>query len=147
MSSLDDFSCENVPVDEPVKSNKIPFTVINTNARSLSPKINSLIDCFSQMEASIGVITETWLTDGEALDEEIDDLTSGTGLGMVYRNREVNGRGFSHGGVAIVYREAAMSLRKMKIHNPKRFEVVAAECNLKGMRRKLVVVGLSLIHI
>ena len=122
-------------------SNKVSFTVINTNARSLSPKINSLIDCFSQMEASLGVVTETWLSDGADLEEEIGDLTSGTGLNMVYRNRAVNGRGFSHGGVAIVYREAAMSVRKIRIHNPKDFEVVAAECNLKGIKRKLVVIG------
>ena len=84
MSSNDDFSPGNVHNDEPVMSNKVSFTVINTNARSLSPKINSLIDCFSQMEASVGVVMETWLSDGADLDEEIGDLTSGTGLSMVY---------------------------------------------------------------
>ena len=66
--------------------NKIDLTVINTNARSLCPKISSLIDCYNDMNASVGVITETWLTDGESLEEEVEDLTLGTGLRMLYKN-------------------------------------------------------------
>ena len=50
------------------------FTIINTNARSLAPKISSFIDCFKEMEANIAVITETWFRDGPELDEALDDL-------------------------------------------------------------------------
>ena len=75
------------------------------------------------------------------LDEEIDDLTMGTGLGMVYRNRVANVQGFSHGGVAIVYRQSSMSIKEVRLHNLKDFEVVAVECTLKGNGRKLVAVG------
>ena len=39
--------------------------VINTNARSLCPKIDSLIDC---SDTTIAIITETWLADGKSLD-------------------------------------------------------------------------------
>ena len=60
------------------EKNKIDFTFINTNARSLCPKMSSLIDCFGDLSASIGVITETWLTDGESLQEDIDDLVLGS---------------------------------------------------------------------
>ena len=84
MSTTDEFSSENVQIDDAVDSNKIPFTLINTNARSLCSKIDSLIDCFTQMDACMGVITETWLTDGEGLEEEIEDLTMGTCLNMAY---------------------------------------------------------------
>ena len=93
------------------------------------------------MEASLGIVTETWLSDGEGLEEEIEALALGTGLNMVYRNRKVNDKGFSHGGVSIVYRESALSLKKIRIHNPKEFEVVVAEGTLKGCGRKVVVIG------
>ena len=85
------------------------MTVINTNARSLCPKIGSLIDCFTELAAGVGIISETWLTDGDSLEKEVEDLVLGTGLQMIYRNREVNQRGFSHGGVAVVYKETMMT--------------------------------------
>ena len=64
-SITDDVTCESVIDNETKDCNKIPFTVLNTNACSLCPKISSLIDCFSQMDASVGIVTETWLTEGE----------------------------------------------------------------------------------
>ena len=60
---------------------------------------------------------------------------------MVYQNREVNQRGFSHGGVAIVFRESVVKLRKVQIHNSKRFEVLVAEGNLKGCGKKIVIIA------
>ena len=44
------------------------FTIINGNARSLRPKIESLIDCFNETESTVGIITETWLG------EETEDI-------------------------------------------------------------------------
>ena len=52
--------------------NKLNLTVLNTNARSLCPKIGSLVDCFSELKAAIGVVTETWLADGVSLQEDIE---------------------------------------------------------------------------
>lgn len=40
------------------------LSVINSNARSLSPKIDCLLDCMEEHEAGISIIMETWL--GEA---------------------------------------------------------------------------------
>ena len=77
------------------------ITVLNTNARSLCPKIESLIDCFDDMQATIGIVTETWLADGESLAEDIADLSAGTGIGLVCLNRERNGAGVAHGGVSV----------------------------------------------
>ena len=37
--------------------NKTKITFLNTNARSLCPKIESLIDCFGELEAAFGVVT------------------------------------------------------------------------------------------
>ena len=121
--------------------NKLPLTLINTNARSLCPKINSLIDCFGDMEATLGVVTETWLSDGDGLEEDIEHLALKSGLRLLHRNREDNARGFAHGGVSIVFKESQCGLKKMRLHNPGKYEVVAATGNLKGSMRKIVVIG------
>ena len=52
----------------------IEMTLINTNARSLCPKINSLVTCFEELEAHVAVVTETWLTDGVGLQDDVADL-------------------------------------------------------------------------
>ena len=46
----------------------LDLNVTNTNARLLFPKINSLINCFDEMLVTVGVVTETWLSDGHGLD-------------------------------------------------------------------------------
>ena len=85
------------------KEIETPITIFNTNARSLCPKIGSFIDCFEGLTATVGVVTETWLSDGESLADDIADLAAGTGIGMVCRNRQANARGYSHGGVAVTF--------------------------------------------
>ena len=90
-----------------VMNNKTNFSIVNTNARSLCPKIRSLLDCFSELNTDIAVLTETWLSDGPTLDEDIEDLRLGAGVGLLVRNRAVGPRGHSHGGVAIAYRESS----------------------------------------
>ena len=57
------------------------ITVLNTNARSLCPKIESLIDCFDEMEGTVGVITETWLADGDTLRQDIETCQMGQDWG------------------------------------------------------------------
>ena len=64
------------------------FTFINTNARSLGPKINSLIDCFEEMEVAFGVITETWLAGGAGLQEDVEHFEAGAGIGLLTRSRD-----------------------------------------------------------
>ena len=78
------------------KNERISF--LNTNARSLCPKISSLIDNLTQLECQIGVVTETWLSDGKTLDEDLDNLREGTGYSALTLNRPPNQRGVSHGG-------------------------------------------------
>ena len=139
ISSNDDVtSVSDIEIDQ---DNKANLTVINTNARSLCPKMSSLIDCFSDLTASLGVVTETWLTDGEGLDEDVEDLALGAGIRMICKNREVNNRGFSHGGVAILFREAAMVLKEVKLHNPSKIEVVMAAGSVKGCPRRIAVIA------
>ena len=80
-------------VDEGNKSHCTPINIINTNARSLCPKIDSLIDCFEEMDVTLGIVTETWLADGESLDRDIQDLAKGAGLDMICLNRDPRRQG------------------------------------------------------
>ena len=100
----DDEDCES----EKKRNAGFNVTLINTNVRSICPKVNSLVECLDEVEAAFGVITETWLSDGDGLQEKLDDLSAGSGLGLITKNRPVNQMGFSHGGVAIVYRELSL---------------------------------------
>ena len=103
-------SREKTDDDGTVCNKGLQLTLINTNARSLCPKINSLIDCFDETGASVGVVTETWLSDGWDLEEDVDDLMAGSGLGMLYRNRPKNGKGFSHMEVWLFFSRSPLSL-------------------------------------
>ena len=140
LEEIDDFSIHdsedmNINKDEP------SFTMINTNARSLCPKINSLIDCFEELGVTVGVVTETWLSDGEGLEDDVQDLAHGAGLGMMYRNRPTNDRGYSHGGVAILYQTSACDFKKLDFPNPESFEVLVGVGSLPGHSRKIIFVA------
>ena len=91
--------------DGPVEIRKdgLNLTIINTNVRSICPEINSVVECFEELNASFGIFIETWLTDGDALEKDLDDLSLGSGLGAITLNRPANHMGFSHGGVAILF--------------------------------------------
>ena len=127
--------------DDDNDKNIVPLTIINTNARSLCPKISSLIDCFTDLRASVGIITETWFSDGEALERDIENLSMGAGLAMICRNRPANNRGFSHGGVAVVYRESAIKMTNIRLHNPGEYEVLCCTGILRGSGKRLVEVA------
>ena len=103
--------------------------------------MSSLIDCFDNLSAATGIITETWLTDDPDLDEEIEDLVLGTGLQMIYRNRKANDRGFSHGGVAVIYKEATMNMKAVKLSNPEKYEVLLTTGRMRGCPKPLAVLA------
>ena len=93
------------------------------------------------MTADLSILTETWLTDGQTLDEDLDDLREGAGLDVMVNNRDPGARGVSHGGVAIAYRMATCSFKRIELDNPDRFEVIAALGTLPGHTRKVLVLG------
>ena len=65
------------------------LNLINANARSLRPKMDSLVDNFTEMDVDIAVLTETWLRDSQ--EEELRrDLSLGSGLGLLTMNRRPN---------------------------------------------------------
>ena len=117
------------------------MTIINTNVRSICPKINSVIESFEELEATFGIFTETWLSDGPDLTRQLDDLREGEGLGAITKNRPVNNMGFSHGGVAIIYRESLCTMKEISLPNPSDFEVVLSSTRFPGHSRQVVVVA------
>ena len=146
-SILDELD-EAVPVgtDEPDMegSNKeliTPINIVNTNARSLCPKIDSLIDCFEEMDVTLGIVTETWLADGASLDKDVQDLANGAGLDMVCLNRDPNERGVAHGGVAVVSSRSSCTLKRVEMPNPGRFEILTTVSTMPGYSRKLLTVA------
>ena len=141
-SILDEIEdAENEPVEENNKHLITPINIINTNARSLCPKIDSLIDCFEELDVTLGIVTETWLADGVSLDKDVQDLARGAGLDMLCLNRQPNGRGVAHGGVAIVANNSACTLKRIDLPNPENFEVMVALSTIPGYSRKLLTVA------
>ena len=115
------------------------FIIINTNARSLCPKVNSFIDCFNELDAQLAIVTETWFGDSPRLEQDLDDLLHATGIAMLTKNRAPVG-GVSYGGVAIAYRAASVQLQDLRYPNPDCFETIMAAGSMRGHSRKLVVI-------
>ena len=72
------------------EKNGFNMTLINTNVRSICPKIDSVVESFEELDATFGVFTETWLSDGPELVDKLDDLRMGAGLAAITKNRAVN---------------------------------------------------------
>ena len=140
---MDDSILDIIESEENIEdgNNSAQINIINTNARSLCPKIDSLIDCFDEMDATLGIVTETWLADGESLDRDVHDLARGAGLNMLCLNRPANNRGVAHGGVAVVANSFTCTLSKIDLPNPNNFEVMATLSSVHGRSRKLVTMA------
>ena len=73
------------------------FTIVLLNARSVIPKLNSLITTMDEMEADVTCVTETWMGDED--DGEINDVQGRTDYSFITRKRGKHKKG---GGVAIL---------------------------------------------
>lgn len=120
--------------------NKVPINIINTNARSLRPKIVSFTECFVSLAITFAIVTETWFAHGSALELETERLLLGHGLGLQCLNRPpVNG--LSHGGVAVIFRASQTKLSRYKFPNPKAFEVLPTAATVAGVSRKFFIIA------
>ena len=59
------------------------LNLINTNARSLCPKFESLITCFDELDAAFGVVTETWFASSAGLQDDLEDIRGRTNIGVL----------------------------------------------------------------
>ena len=111
---------------------------INSNARSLNPKIDSLYDCFVEKELDFAMLTETWYQDGRLLAEKIDEYSDNYALSSIVRNRDAVARnGRQYGGVAFISRKATSQFEEFPLANPIGHEVLAVVGKVKGIKDKL----------
>ena len=99
-------------------SNFAPINLMLTNARSLSPKIISLITFFSELKLHVAIITESWLADGDKLEENLVHLEQGTDIKVLFKNRPVrptSRRSTAGGGVAILFDKNRCNFKERKI--------------------------------
>ena len=92
----------------------------------------------------VAIITESWLADGDRLEDDLRELEYGTDLSVIFKNRPVrlnSRRRTAGGGVAIVFNKTKCKLKEMKIRGNK-FELVCAKGRLSELDRTLIVVGL-----
>ena len=137
------------PNTDPRPADMNKMNIMLTNARSLSPKIGSLIDFFSEMEITVGMISESWLKDGKDLDKDLHDLEMGTSLKIIYKNRASKSRKISRynespargGGVAVVFDSTKIKLTEYKIQGNK-YEIVASSGKLFGSSREFFFIAI-----
>ena len=60
---------------------------------------------------------------------------------MLCRNRTRNDRGFSHGGVALIFNTGACTFKLMDYPNPENFEVLPCIGSLPGHSRKMLIIS------
>ena len=76
---------EDVNGEENYKKTNL-LTIVSTNARSITPKIESFIEYLNELQSSIAFLTETWLTDSDHLEADIKDLELRTGYSLICKN-------------------------------------------------------------
>ena len=139
MTSIRDDLNSNRQTSQPArKERKSCLNFITANARSLAPKMQSLIDCFSELELHFAIISESWLKDGKALNDDLADLEGGEGLKMVMNNRRSRRGKIAGGGVAVVFDASKIKLTERRFRRG-RAELTAAVGKLPGMSRRLAV--------
>ena len=118
-----------------------PFNFLLTNARSLAPKIGSLLDYFEELDLSMAIVAESWLKPGEKLEEDIIDLEFGESISVLHKSRPTRRGKNAGGGIAVLYNNNKMSLKPVNIGAGKA-EIIAAAGSITGIRRKVVVIGM-----
>ena len=113
---------------------------LNTNARSLLPKINSFIESFNENDCTFAVITETWLSKGSQ-EKIAEDLLLGNGTYFMNKGRKPGTNGVCHGGVAIAARHSCSDMSEYVLNNPENFELISACGYVRNVGRKFFIIG------
>ena len=79
---------------------------ILSNARSLVPKITSLIDAMHELDLTFAAITETWFKGGKQLQRELLDIEMAANIKIICRNRK------SRGGVCFAFRASMCNFKE-----------------------------------
>ena len=114
------------------------LSIINTNARSLGPKLESLYDCFTEKAVDFAFLTETWFQDGRDVDQHTRRLEDQYSLGCIARNRDrAANNGRLYGGVAFLYKRSCSKFEEFPLNNPNGFELLATVGRVHGIKGKI----------
>ena len=114
------------------------LSFLNTNARSLGPKMESLFDCIHEKNLDLAFITETWYQDNRNGLENLEKCSGKYSLGVLSRCRSDHANnGRQYGGVAMFFRQKSSSFEKFHLINPDDHEVLAAVGTVKGIKGKI----------
>lgn len=140
MSSNDSNTDESSSTESDSNNKLSELKLILTNARSLAPKIRSLITMFDEMKLHFALVTESWLRESELFDRDIIDLEHGSDLKIIYKNRPQKRTSARRvgGGVSLVYSRSRCSFKERKIAG-NRFELVVAVGRVSGIKRQVVI--------
>ena len=94
-----------------------------------------------EIEANVGVVTETWLQN-DAVEGLTIDAAGEHGLEILALNREtVADNGRQYGGVAIITKRASSKFKALTVPNPEAFKVPCAGGKNNGIKEKVVIVA------
>ena len=111
-----------------------------TNARSVVEKVPSLVTLFEENSLHFAILTETWLTKKSCPPRMLDDLTTGSNVSFIRRDRGRRG-----GGVAICYNHTKVRLKPFSTGNePRGAETVCAVGSVTLTDRKIAIMSVYL---
>ena len=106
-----------------------------TNARSLLPKIDSLVDAFGSLSLQFAAITECWFRPGAALNGTLLDI----GIKIIHASRDGRTKK-TGGGVALAFDSNSCNFKRRNIAKQGNgLEVLCAVGNIKKITRKVAV--------
>ena len=98
------------------------------------------MEYLNELNTGVAFLTETWLSDTIDLKDDIRDLELGTGYSMLCKNRPVNARGYSTGGLAIVYKKSQIEFTELNLPGYD-YEVLFAVGKMPLFSRKFVAIS------
>ena len=109
-----------------------------TNARSLLPKEDSLVDAFQSLDLHCAGITETWFRGGKALRERLHDLEDSKGIKIIHKSRD--GRKSAGGGVTFAFNKNTCNFKGRSLAHASRDQEMICAVGKVGKLQRLVVV-------
>ena len=113
------------------------FNILNfgvTNTRSISAKINSVVENFRNLELDFLTVSDTWLRRGKTSTAAVNSLRDES-MGIVKRDRDSRG-----GGVAIVFDQNKLCLKEAFCF-PGDVEAVCAVGKILASNRRIIVIS------
>ena len=137
-SSDDDISENEKEIHENLEDDDYCTKFFLSNARSLVPKITSLIDYMYDLRCDFTMITETWFRGSRQLNAELGDIENATGIKLICKHRPAkSSKGIVGGGVAIAFNTARCSLKRKMVKTS--HEIVCAVGKIAKIEKQFAI--------